>query len=101
MIKSGGIALGMVPDIGQKIHVQTLAMAVGDTLILNTDGIPEMRNPLGQYLGLEQWLHIMQTHAVAESAETMFNKVSDDILEFAGTAKQVDDITLMIIRRTC
>ncbi len=100
-MKTGGVALGMIPHIGGHVVQQTFSLAPQDALILSTDGILDMRNPLGERLGYTQWTKVIEKHVTKESAEQIFNAISDDLLAFAGTAKQVDDITLMIIRRTC
>ncbi|MBI4836178.1 MAG: SpoIIE family protein phosphatase [Candidatus Abawacabacteria bacterium] len=100
-IKGGGIALGMVKSDKSIATTRQLVFTSGDVLILSTDGILEMQNGLGKRLGIERWAKIAQQHAALDSAEAIFQALSRDILSFAGTAKQIDDVTLMVIRHIC
>lgn len=101
VIKGGGIALGMVADSAKQIAHHQFSLLSGDVLVLYTDGIPEMRNPLGERLGVDRLQTMVMKHCSLTSSEEIFEAVSQDILNFAGTAKLIDDVTLMIIRRVC
>jgi len=97
--KSGGIALGMIPDISAHVREEEMSFLPGDALVVCTDGIIEMRNSHGESLGAEKFHHIVTQHAPLDSAQKVFDNVSQDILSFAGTAKQIDDLTLMVLKR--
>ncbi len=97
--KSGGIALGMIPDIASHVREEGMVFLPGDTLVVCTDGITEMRNIQGDTLGIQTFRDIVSKHAPLSSAKIVFDEISQDILSFAGTAKQVDDLTLMVLKR--
>lgn len=101
IIKGGGVALGMIENNKQKIARHQFQFVAGDVLVLYTDGIPEMRNSLGEHLGVTRLHTMVLQHVNLSTSEQIFDAVSQDILNFAGTAKLVDDVTLMIIRCVC
>lgn len=97
--KSGGIALGMIPDIAPLIKEEGMVFLPGDTLVLCTDGITDMRNVQGETLGIQNFHKIVSSHAPLTSAKAVFDEISRDILSFASTTKQTDDLTLMVLKR--
>ncbi len=97
--KSGGIALGMIPDIANHVREEGVVFLPGDTLVVCTDGITEMRNAQGESLGNQKFRDIAAKRAPLHSARRVFDEISQDILSFAGTAKQMDDLTLMVLKR--
>lgn len=100
-ITTKGVALGMVPSSRLSLGEVQCSLTAGDSLVICTDGILDMRNNLGERLGMERWKEIVSRHVHEENVETMFEKISQDLLSYAGTARQVDDITLMIMRSLC
>jgi serine phosphatase RsbU (regulator of sigma subunit) len=73
-------------------------IAPGDMLLLYTDGVLDTQNPLGDFLGEEGMLNIIQTQ-MGFSATTVQDTLLSGVYSFAGTEPQVDDITLMVLMR--
>ncbi len=70
----------------------------GDVLLLYTDGIPDATNADGDLFEDDNFLDVAVLHADA-SAHEMQAAIIEQVQQFAGEAPQVDDITLMILRR--
>lgn len=98
--RGGGIALGMVPDISKLLTPATLAFEKGDCIILYSDGIPEAVSPRGEQYGLQRMKRALSDHAELPSADAIKNALIADVKEFMGSAEQMDDITLVVVRRT-
>ncbi len=101
-VRSDGIAIGMIADITPYIKEHVLPFAEGDSLVVTTDGITEMRSRSKQLLGLAGLQSIITEHAFSSStAQHLFNAVSKEITNHAAkNEKQADDWTLMVIKRS-
>jgi serine phosphatase RsbU (regulator of sigma subunit) len=99
-IKSGGIALGMVPNNEALTQEKELPLNEGDYIVLYTDGIPEARNIEGELFGMETLLKIIEKNAgKANGAETLFQRIATEVTHFMKDHIQDDDMTLMVIRK--
>ncbi len=93
---TGGIALGVAPDI--EFPNQTIQLEHGDTIVLYTDGITEAMNGDGEQFGVERMHEVFRGNPpenAQQAAEAMFDAVS----EFVGDTPQSDDITCLVLRR--
>lgn len=93
---TGGIALGLIPEISYKEASVTLEP--GDTMILYTDGITEAFNSKGELFGLDQLCEIFrdrQPQSAEDASEIVFNAVN----KFAGDEPQSDDQACLVFRR--
>ncbi len=91
-----GIPLGMFQDmIWQE---RTVSFALGDTLILYTDGISEAQNVSGDQIGARRLLEVGQT-TMNGTAQTILDALLADVQTFMGPAPQLDDMTLFVIQR--
>jgi sigma-B regulation protein RsbU (phosphoserine phosphatase) len=101
-VKSNGIAIGMISDITPYIEEQVLPFAEGDSLVVSTDGIIEMRSRSKHQLGIAGLQSITAQHAFSSpTAQHLFNAVSKEITHHRPmTEKQADDWTLMVIKRS-
>jgi sigma-B regulation protein RsbU (phosphoserine phosphatase) len=98
-IKTGGIALGMTPDISRLAQEKELPLEPGDAAVLFTDGITEAKNPAGEMFGVERLCRIIAEHGGKAGAEPIFDAVSREFAEFAGKDfAQLDDITLLVLK---
>lgn len=70
----------------------------GEMLLCFTDGLHDIQNPQGEFLGEEGMLKIIQTQ-MGFSAQAVQDTLLTGIYNFADTAPQTDDITLMILMR--
>ncbi len=91
---TGGIALGVLPNVSYRSH--TVTLEEGDTVLLYTDGVTEAQNRSGEQFGLERLQEVFQeeTPSRAEAATRM---VFQAVRDFAGTAPQFDDITCLAL----
>ncbi|MEF3695875.1 PP2C family protein-serine/threonine phosphatase [Desulfolutivibrio sp.] len=91
----GGLVLGAVPDFPYKIG--TLTLAVGDTLVVYTDGVTEAMDGSNALFGNERLLEacLLDRHrGPKELVEGIFQAVQ----AYAGDAPQSDDITILAVR---
>ena len=94
---TGGIALGVVPDI--PYQQQSINLAPGDLIFLYTDGVTEAMNAQEEEFGVERLQEVFATNPPRdpkEANEAVFKAVSD----FAGDTPQSDDITCLAIFRS-
>lgn len=99
LIKSGGIALAMFPDMSKIAKEAELPLAAGDTVVLFTDGVTEAVNPTGEMFGIERLRAIVAEYGPKSSADSIFAAVSKSFSAFVGHAfDQRDDITLLVLK---
>jgi phosphoserine phosphatase RsbU/P len=93
-----GIPLGVFAD--ERFQVRRLSLALGDTLLIYTDGLTEARrNQTSQEYGLRRLRNVAAQHPTAAPSRLISECLSDQ-RNFTEGAKQVDDLTLLVIRRT-
>ncbi len=92
---TGGIALGMIPDI-QYQH-NTVTLAPGDTVVLYTDGVTEAMNDKQEEFGVER-LHEVFVAAPPGDAREANLAVFQAVKAFVGDTPQSDDITCLALR---
>ncbi|MCA9689586.1 MAG: SpoIIE family protein phosphatase [Myxococcales bacterium] len=91
-----GCWFGLVPDIaGSSIELR-FHLDPGDTVVLYTDGIIEAEAPDGSMWEVSRFIASIQRHAHLPPDE-MKSAILQDVMNFMGT--QLDDITMMILRR--
>jgi sigma-B regulation protein RsbU (phosphoserine phosphatase) len=98
-IEPAGQALGLAPDVARfRQMIQTAAgeLAIGDRLVLYTDGITEAMNRQEEEWGKEQLFEVIRTDRSAKSAELQDN-IIQQLLRFTGDVQQFDDMTLIIL----
>ncbi len=94
---TGGIALGVVPDI--PYQQQSINLAPGDLVFLYTDGVTEAMNSEEEEFGVERLQEVFATNPPRdpkEANEAVFQAVGD----FAGDTPQSDDITCLALYRS-
>ncbi len=97
-IRSGGIALGMIPDNSKILAEKEIPLEIGDTVVLYTDGITEAKSKTGDMFDVEHLTASLQKHGYMPSSESIFDQMSQDFANFVGEYVQVDDITMMVIK---
>lgn len=98
VIKSGGIALGMVPDNSALVKEIPLDLAEGDTVLLYSDGITEARNMNGEMFGLQRLQESLQRYAPQYNPEGISQHVADDVGHFMEGHQPDDDMSLIIVK---
>jgi serine phosphatase RsbU (regulator of sigma subunit) len=96
---SGGIALGMLKNIESKLEVKEVNLEKDDFLVLYSDGIPEAWKNKTEMYGMERFSRIVYAAKDLERAHSIRNAILADVKQFAAGYKQMDDVTLMVIKR--
>jgi sigma-B regulation protein RsbU (phosphoserine phosphatase) len=92
---TGGMALGVMPDLEYRNH--SLELSAVQTLFLYTDGITEAFNEMNEAFGDER----LQEHLVSRQlldAKKLTSSTISAVEAFIGDAEQSDDITCMTMR---
>ena len=91
---TGGIALGMVPDI--EFRQGTLTLSPGDTAIFYTDGVTEAMNSDNEEFGLHR-LRDLFVGSPPKSPQEANQAIFEAVHAFAGDAEQSDDVTCLTL----
>ncbi|MBN2307232.1 PP2C family protein-serine/threonine phosphatase [Candidatus Peregrinibacteria bacterium] len=97
-IPSGGIALGMIPDVSKIVQEKPIPLEIGDCIVLYTDGITEAKNQIGEMYGLGRLQKALKRNGYKPSAEAVFDGITKDFSDFVEEYVQMDDITMIVIK---
>lgn len=97
--KGGGIALGMVPDIGKLLTEREVIIEKGDVLVMYSDGIPEAGSESGKMFGDDAFKQLLKKAATLPTCEAIKDAIVSEVKTFMGSSKQLDDITLIVMRQ--
>lgn len=95
---SGGMALGMIDDISSVTQVNDVDFEEGDFLVLYSDGIPEAWKNKDESYGMERLMSVVKNFG-GGSAEDLNKAILSDVETFRARYEQMDDITLIVIKR--
>ncbi len=95
-VESTGLPLGLFS--GGQYTVCHLSLDNGESLVLYSDGITEAQDPTGDDYQEERLTRSLRDNC-GQSAESMADRVLQDLGRFRQTCPPVDDMTLLIIRR--
>lgn len=96
---AGGVALGMIPDIAPQLKEMAIPLAVGDVLVIYSDGLPECWKDEKEIYGMERLKKTIAAAARLPSALAIRNSILADIKEYEGNYKQMDDMTIIVVKR--
>lgn len=96
---SGGIALGMMEDISEHTVVKQIDLHPGDVLIAYSDGFPEAKNKDGEHYGIDRLMRSVRMNAKLDAVDAIKNAVFADAKQFTVGAEQMDDMTLIVMKR--
>lgn len=96
-LDQGGLPVGMMK--GVLYQEATVFFNPGDTLIIYSDGITESINDRDEEFGEERLIDVVK-HNLSRSASGIRDRIDESLSRFVGTTAPVDDMTLMIIKRT-
>lgn len=89
-----GLALG--PEAEPDIGVIRRVMAAGEVLMVTTDGVEEAQNPAGEEMGYARVIEVLTASSgAADAARRLHSAITD----FASSARQHDDLTVVTIER--
>ncbi len=95
---STGIAIGMVPDVSRQLKPEILSFKSGDAFLLFTDGLSQAWKNEKENYGLARLKRAFSEYASLPSALAIRNALLSDVKEFTGSYKQVDDMTVIVIK---
>jgi serine phosphatase RsbU (regulator of sigma subunit) len=94
-----GFPIALDDESAEFISHISLELQLGDGIVLYTDGIPEAKDINKKQYGLEQLCGIISQNWHL-SAPEIKQAVIDDLRRHIGTQKVLDDITLLVVKRT-
>lgn len=96
-VEATGVPIGLfcAKDYG----VEAFSLEPGDAIVLFTDGITETRNAADEEYG-DQRLERVVRAAAGRAPQAIVNACVEDVTAFRGGARRLDDVTLMVVRRT-
>jgi sigma-B regulation protein RsbU (phosphoserine phosphatase) len=94
-----GFPIALDDDIAEFISQISIELKLGDGIVLYTDGIPEAQDIKKKQYGIEQMCKVISQNWHL-SAQEIKQAVIDDLRGHIGTQKVVDDITLLVVKRT-
>ncbi|MHC4277978.1 MAG: SpoIIE family protein phosphatase [Planctomycetota bacterium] len=87
--------LGIIKDCDyQETQVQ---LKQGDTVVFYTDGVVEAMNGKGELYGFERFLTSIEK-AKELDANTLLEKLMDDVESYVGDVEQHDDLTIVVVK---
>jgi sigma-B regulation protein RsbU (phosphoserine phosphatase) len=89
---TGGIALGVFPDLDYLQN--TVTLSPGDTVIFYTDGVTEAMNADEEEFGLKPLAELFRANP-PKDPENATAAVFEAVNNFAGDTPQSDDITCL------
>lgn len=98
-LQPNGLGLGLTKNatFDDNIKEVRLDLAEEDLLVLYTDGIVEALDETHQFYGGRRLLDQLKNQKNKTSQEIL-DVLSDDVSSFIGSAKQHDDMTMMVIK---
>jgi sigma-B regulation protein RsbU (phosphoserine phosphatase) len=95
-----GHMLGLKADIRPFLDSTEINLDIGDGIVLYTDGITEAQNSAENMYGIEPLLAILRQQWSDNSAETIQKAIIADVYQYIGEQEVLDDITLLVLKRT-
>lgn len=92
-----GIPIGLEADISAFIKTREIAFEKGDLILLHTDGVTEAENGAGELFGIER-LCSEALRLKGQSADKVVSGIVATLMQFIGSQKIYDDITLLAVR---
>lgn len=94
-----GLGLGMSRDGLMKEHLEEISFKYNDNdiFLFITDGVMDARNNKNEEFA-EEYLIKALKESFKLDAENIRDNILNSVIEFAGTAEQFDDITIVVIK---
>jgi sigma-B regulation protein RsbU (phosphoserine phosphatase) len=93
-LKLTGPAVGL--SAGTHYVVGEVRLEPGETLFAHTDGLSDTVNPQDEYFGVEE---VIPLFTRSESLSALLDQVLSQLVEHSSGTMQIDDITLLAVRR--
>ncbi|UCF67515.1 MAG: SpoIIE family protein phosphatase [Acidobacteriota bacterium] len=92
------LPMGVMPGLPRP-NSETIVLGPGDILALITDGVYEYHNGSQQMFGEPRVAEVFRRHH-AESLSDLSSRLLESVRAFGGDAPQLDDITMVLVRRS-
>jgi serine phosphatase RsbU (regulator of sigma subunit) len=96
-LETGGLPIGMMQGVAYEQAIVTFEP--GDVLVIYSDGITESVNERDEEFEEDRLIEVVKNNA-GRSASGIRDRIDEALSRFVGTTAPVDDMTLMIIKRT-
>ena len=96
-LDKGGLPIGMMQGVAYQ--EASVAFEPGDVLVIYSDGITESINERDEEFEEERLIEVVRNN-LGRSASGIRDRIDEALSRFVGTTAPVDDMTLMIIKRT-
>jgi serine phosphatase RsbU (regulator of sigma subunit) len=96
-LDTGGLPIGMMQGVAYEQAIVTFEP--GDVLVIYSDGITESVNEREEEFEEERLIEVVKNNT-GRSASGIRDRIDEALSRFVGTTAPVDDMTLMIIKRT-
>ena len=96
LLDRGGLILGALED--SEYTDAEISLEVGDTILIYSDGISEARNSDEEEFGEERLPSII-SEGSGLPASGLTDKLISDVNDFAAGVAQMDDMTVVVIKR--
>ncbi|AUI69964.1 SpoIIE family protein phosphatase [Beggiatoa leptomitoformis] len=94
-----GFVIGLLEDdMSEFVQECEIRLAIGEGIVLFTDGITEAENEHGEFYGIDRLCQVIEEYKHA-SASLIQQAVMDDLNQYIGNAPVYDDITLVVLKR--
>lgn len=93
-----GFQVGFVDEIAEFVNQIEISLAVGDVVILYTDGITEAENLERQEYGIQRLGEVVVQNW-RQSVKEIRQAVIEDVRQHIGEQKVFDDITLLVLKQ--
>jgi len=95
-LDKGGLIVGIMPSV--IYEEDTIPFNLGDLLVIFSDGITEAMNNTEEEFGEQRLIDVILQNK-NEPAKDLIEIIIKKVQEFSGIQSQMDDITLVIIKR--
>ncbi|MDH5405126.1 MAG: SpoIIE family protein phosphatase, partial [Candidatus Aminicenantes bacterium] len=96
-LESCGLCLGVLPSVNYE--AKKVALNPGDVALLFTDGITESLNKENEEYSEDKLIRLLKKHSNLP-AQKLLERIFDEVNSFTSGAEQIDDMTLVVIKRT-
>jgi sigma-B regulation protein RsbU (phosphoserine phosphatase) len=96
-LDKGGMPIGMMQGVGYE--EDAIKFEPGDVLVIYSDGITESINERDEEFDDQRLIDVVRNN-LNRSASGIRDRIDEALSRFVGTTAPVDDMTLMIIKKT-
>lgn len=91
--------VGLIEDFSDNVQESTFDMEVGDIMLLYTDGATGALNSAQREFGIQGLMQSLERNR-SHISQQIVNNIIDEIYEYTGNTEPLDDITIVIVKRS-